>query len=161
MQKEYRHLNNLISMSYALRVWYPNSVVLLVVMVRLPIRLKCTVKSCVPIGVSCVKILRIPRECLVLQASTTAILAILSSPVHIRVRCTVYALDPNLCPQSGCILYIFLYRISARVGNRPKLILIDCGSKLGRSTEFKRIAQLHGYLIPTVGPDKSTMNYAQ
>jgi hypothetical protein len=55
-------------------------------------------------------------------------------------------------------LHIFLHRISAGVGNRPKIILVDRGSELGRSSEFKRIAELHGYLIPTAGPDKSSMN---
>jgi hypothetical protein len=51
-----------------------------------------------------------------------------------------------------------LHRISAGVGDRPKTILVDRGSELGRSSEFKQIAQLHGYLIPTSGPDKSSMN---
>jgi hypothetical protein len=55
-------------------------------------------------------------------------------------------------------LHIFLHRISAGVGDRPKMILVDRGSELGRSSEFKQIAQLHGYLIPTSGPDKSSMN---
>jgi hypothetical protein len=55
-------------------------------------------------------------------------------------------------------LHIFLHRISSGVGDRPKTILVDRGSELGRSTEFKRIAELHGYIIPTAGPDKSTMN---
>jgi hypothetical protein len=35
---------------------------------------------------------------------------------------------------------------------------VDRGSELGRSLEFKRIAELHGYLLPTAGPDKSSMN---
>jgi hypothetical protein len=55
-------------------------------------------------------------------------------------------------------LHIFLHRISAGVGDRSKIILVDRGSELGRSSEFKQIAQRHGYLIPTTGPDKSSMN---
>jgi hypothetical protein len=51
-----------------------------------------------------------------------------------------------------------LHRISTGVGDRPKTILVDRGSELGRSLEFKRIAELHGYLLPTAGPDKSNMN---
>jgi hypothetical protein len=55
-------------------------------------------------------------------------------------------------------LHIFLHRISSGVGDRPKTILVDRGSELGRSLEFKRIAEIHRYLVPTAGPDKSSMN---
>lgn len=55
-------------------------------------------------------------------------------------------------------LHIVLHRISTGVGDRPKTILIDRGSELGHSSEFKQITQMHGYLIPNTGPDKSSMN---
>jgi hypothetical protein len=55
-------------------------------------------------------------------------------------------------------LHIFLHRISSGVGDRLKTILVDRGSELGCSLEFKRLAELLGYLLSTAGPDKSTMN---
>jgi Integrase core domain. len=55
-------------------------------------------------------------------------------------------------------LHIFLHRISYAVGTRPKTILVDRGSELGRSTEFKKILESHGYKLITSGPDKSSMN---
>jgi hypothetical protein len=39
-----------------------------------------------------------------------------------------------------------------------KTIIVDRGSELGRSVEFKKIAVSHGYLLHTSGPDKSSMN---
>jgi Integrase core domain. len=55
-------------------------------------------------------------------------------------------------------LHIFLHRISHSAGTHPKSVLVDRGSELGRSTEFCRIADMHGYKTLTAGPDKSTMN---
>jgi Integrase core domain. len=55
-------------------------------------------------------------------------------------------------------LHTFLHRISYAVGSRPKTILVDRGSELGRSHEFKRIVESHGYKLITSGPDKSSMN---
>jgi Integrase core domain. len=55
-------------------------------------------------------------------------------------------------------LHTFLHRTSYAVGTRPKTILVDRGSELGRSLEFKRIVEYHGYKLITSGPDKSSMN---
>ena len=55
-------------------------------------------------------------------------------------------------------LHTFLHRISYSVGSRPKTILVDRGSELGRSNEFRKITDLHGYKSITSGPDKSSMN---
>jgi hypothetical protein len=48
--------------------------------------------------------------------------------------------------------------MSRGLGNYNKNIIVDRGSELGRSTEFKKIAECHGYLLNTSGPDKSSMN---
>jgi Integrase core domain. len=55
-------------------------------------------------------------------------------------------------------LHTFLHRISYSVGSRPKSILVDQGSELGRSHEFRKIIELHGYKLLSSGPDKSSMN---
>jgi hypothetical protein len=55
-------------------------------------------------------------------------------------------------------LHTFLHRISSSVGTRVKTILVDRGSELGRSLEFRHIVELHGYKLITSGPDKSSMN---
>jgi hypothetical protein len=39
-----------------------------------------------------------------------------------------------------------------------KYIIVDCSSEIDQSTEFKKIAKSHGYLLLTSGPDKSAMN---
>jgi Integrase core domain. len=55
-------------------------------------------------------------------------------------------------------LRTFLHRVAYSAGSRPKTILVDRGSELGQSTEFRSIADLHGYKTITSGPDKSSMN---
>jgi Integrase core domain. len=55
-------------------------------------------------------------------------------------------------------LHTFLHRISYSVGDRPRTVLVDRGSELGRSHQFKEIVELHGYKLITSGPDKSSMN---
>jgi Reverse transcriptase (RNA-dependent DNA polymerase)./Integrase core domain. len=55
-------------------------------------------------------------------------------------------------------LHVFLHRIAYSAGKRPKTVLVDRGSELGRSDEFCAIAALHGYKTITAGPDKSSMN---
>jgi hypothetical protein len=55
-------------------------------------------------------------------------------------------------------LHIFFHRLSRGITDYKRNIIVDRGSELGRSTEFKRIAESHGYLVNTSGPDKSSMN---
>jgi Reverse transcriptase (RNA-dependent DNA polymerase). len=55
-------------------------------------------------------------------------------------------------------LHTFLHRISHSIGSRAKTVLVDRGSELGRSNEFRKITELHGYKPITSGPDKSSMN---
>ena len=55
-------------------------------------------------------------------------------------------------------LHMVLQHISYSVGRHPKYILVDHGSALGHSTEFKQISKIHGYKLTTSGPDKSSMN---
>jgi Integrase core domain. len=55
-------------------------------------------------------------------------------------------------------LHIFLHRVAYSAGRRPKTVLIDRGSELGRSDKFRSIASIHGYKTITAGPDKSSMN---
>jgi hypothetical protein len=55
-------------------------------------------------------------------------------------------------------LHIFLHRMSRGINDYTKNIIVDRGSELGRSIEFKKIAETHGYLLNTSGPDKSSMN---
>jgi hypothetical protein len=68
----------------------------------------------------------------------------------------------GVCARSKSVptkwLHIFLHRISASIKQYNKHIIVDRGSELGRSHEFKHIAESHGYLIYTSGPDKSSMN---
>jgi Integrase core domain. len=55
-------------------------------------------------------------------------------------------------------LDVFFYRLSHKLHNVHKQVLVDRGSELGRSSEFESVLQRYRYQLLTCGPDKSSMN---
>ena len=68
----------------------------------------------------------------------------------------------GVCSSSKAVpiewLDTFFYRLSHKLHNLNKQVLVDRGSELGRSIEFEQILHRYRYQLLTCGPDKSSMN---
>lgn len=52
----------------------------------------------------------------------------------------------------------FFYKVSRNLKSGNTSVLVDRGSELGRSLEFKTVVERYRYKLHTCGPDKSSMN---